>query len=398
VIKTILGAGFSFDGFDHSLLAAGVKTAGGRLAAGDVAYRIAILPNLKGVSLDLLEMLREFCAAGGILIATRRLPDRAYGVISREAHAERVRAIVAELFGEGPPDDRVRRNPFGRGLAIYVPDETAQLGETLASLGPEVDYSRPDPELAFAHRGEGRRQIYFVVNTSPNGKSLPAIFRDGEGAPELWDAMTGEVSAAPHWRQTAHGVAVPLELDGLGSVLVAFGGSQAATLRRGLERGLRDSEAITLASPWSLEIDGSTKPIGRLEPWTDIPEYRYFSGTATYRTSFRLLAVGSGWQLDFGEVHEIADAELNGQKVGVAWKRPYRFDVSGRVKPGENTISIRVTNLLINRVLGEPDPDYSALSPLRFPRPEEKKRITHPLPSGLLGPVRLTPYQAAELR
>jgi len=38
-----------------------------------VAYRIAVLPNLNGISLDLLAMLRDFCRAGGVLIATRRL-------------------------------------------------------------------------------------------------------------------------------------------------------------------------------------------------------------------------------------------------------------------------------------------------------------------------------------
>jgi hypothetical protein len=52
-----------------------------------------------------------------------------------------------------------------------------------------------------------------------------------------------------------------------------------------------------------------------------------------------------------------------------------------------------VTNLLINRVLGQPDPDYSGLPSRRFPLPEEKKRIAHPLPSGLLGPVKLVPYE-----
>jgi hypothetical protein len=385
VIETILAAGYTFDGFDHSLLAAGVKTDGGRLSVGDVAYRIAILPNLKGVSVLLLEILRDFCRAGGILIATRRLPDTAYGVMNREANTARVRAIVEELFGAGP-EDRVRRNAFGRGLAVYVPDETRQLGEALASLGPEIDFGRPDADLAFAHRGEGRRQLYFVVNTSPRKKELSAVFRDGGGAPELWDPMTGERWAAPRFRQTGRGVEVPLSLEGYGSVLVVFADSHTAVVRRCPSEG----EALPLASPWTLEIGGQTVKLDRLGSWTDLPAYRYFSGTAAYRTTFRVPAA-SGWRLELGEVHEIADVELNGKRAGVAWMRPYTLDVSRWIRPGENTIAIRVTNLLINRVLGQPDPDYSALEPLRFPLPEEKKRIAHPLPSGLPGPVRLVP-------
>ncbi len=392
VIKTILAAGFSFDGFDHSLIAAGAKAEGGRISVGDVAYRIAILPNLKGVSVPLLEILRDFCRSGGVLIATRRLPDTAYGVMNHEVDSTRVHAIIEELFGAGQ-DDRTRRKSYGRGLAIYVPDETRELGEVLASLGPEIDFGRPDPDLAFVHRGEARRQLYFVVNTSPQKKTVAAAFRDGQGPPEFWDPMTGDVSAAPHFRNTAHGVEVPLSLDGYGSMLVAFGESQSAALPPLLEQRLQESGAATLAGPWSLEIDGKTTRLRSLGSWADMAAYRYFSGTATYSTTFRAPSA-PGWQLEFGEVHEIADVELNGNPAGVAWKRPYTLDVSRWIKPGENSITIRVTNLLINRVLGQPDPDYFALAPLRFPLPEEKKRIAHPLASGLLGPVRLVPFEA----
>lgn len=387
LIKTILSSGYSFDGFDHSLIAAGVKTESGRLQAGDVAYRIAILPDLKGISTLLLETLRDFCRAGGVLIATRRLPDTAYGLMNHEANTARVRAIVEELFGTGA-DDRVRRNAFGNGAAIYVPDESRQLSEVLASLGPEMDFGRPDPDLAFAHRGDGRKQLYFLVNTSPQRKELSAVFRDGTGAPQLWDAMTGEVFAPRRFRQTARGIEVPLSLNGYGSVLVVFGEPQSAVRRR---RDEREIKPITLGGPWTLETAGKTLPLEKLGSWADLAEYRYFSGTAIYRTTFRVPA-GSGWQLDFGEVHEIADVEVNGEPAGVAWMRPYQLDVSRWIRPGDNRIAIRVTNLLINRVLGQPDADYSALEPLRFPLPEEKKRIAHPLPSGLIGPVRLAPH------
>lgn len=80
---------------------------------------------------------------------------------------------------------------------------------------------------------------------------------------------------------------------------------------------------------------------------------------------------------------------MNGRAAGVAWKRPYRLDVTGLVRLGPNTIEVKVTNLWINAMLGRPQPDYSALnakfSP-RFPEPAEWKKC-RPLPSGLLGPV-----------
>ena len=385
LIKTILAAGFSFDGFDHSLEAAGVQTSGGLLTAGDVAYRIAVLPNLKGISLSLLEILREFCRSGGILVATRRVPDTAYGLVNREANCARVRSIVAELFGAGPAD-RARRHPYGRGMAIYVPDETVELSGVLRSLGPEIDFGHPDPELAFVHRADGSRHVYFLVNTSPQQKTIAPVFREGRGTPQFWDAMTGTVADARSFRPA-------VTLDGYGSIIVVFDEKAGSARREWFERRLRASEALELSGPWTLEMDGRATPLEKLISWADLPGYRYYSGSATYRTTVRVPDTVSGWWLDMGDVREIADVTLNHQRAGVTWKRPYALDATKWIQPGENTIEIRVTNLLINRVLGQPDPDYSRLPSRRFPLPEEKKRIAHPLPSGLLGPVKLVPYE-----
>lgn len=396
VIKTLLSSGFTFDGFDHSLIAAGVKTNAGRLAVGDVAYRIAVLPNLKGASVALLEVLRDFCHAGGTVIATRRLPDRAYGVMNHEADSARVRAIVEEMFGDGTVG-HTRRKTFGRGVAIYVPDESAEFARVLASLEPEVEFGGPDADLAVVHRHDADRHVYFIVNTSTRKKTITATFRDGTGAPVLWDAMTGDVFPAPHYRQTAHGAEIPLTLEGYGSVLVVFGDSAEAALQARKEHHLREADATPVSGPWSLEIDGKTTHLDHPGSWAEFPNYRYFSGTGSYRSKFR--ATGStGLLLDLGEVREIADVEINGKPAGVVWKRTYTLDVSASVKPGENTLVVRVTNLLINRVLGQADPDYSALIPLRFPLPEEKKRIARPLPSGLLGPVKLIPFETVPAR
>lgn len=387
LLKTILAGGFSFDGFDHSLEAAGVRTSGGRLAAGDAAYRIAILPNLKGISLSLLEILREFCRAGGVLIATRRLPDTAYGLVDRDAHCARVQSMVAELFGAGPAE-RARRHPYGRGLAIYVPDETAEFAAVLASLGPDVNFGRPDPELAFVHRADGSRHLYFLVNTSPNPKTIVPVFREAKGRPQLWDAMTGAKAEAASSRPA-------LKLDGYGSTIVVFGEEARGAPPERPERRFRPADGIALTGPWSFEIDGRTTPLEKLISWADLAGDRYYSGSAVYRTTARVPKGVSGWRLDMGEVREIADVTINGRHAGIAWKRPYRLDVTRWMRPGRNTLEIKVTNLLINRVLGQPDPDYSGLASRRFPLPEEKKRIAHPLPSGLLGPVKLVPYEPA---
>ena len=77
--------------------------------------------------------------------------------------------------------------------------------------------------------------------------------------------------------------------------------------------------------------------------------------------------------------------------MGTVWKKPFTIDVTSALKAGINTVEVRVTNLWVNRLIGDAQPDvktkttyttmpfYKADSPL--------------LPSGLLGPVRLVSKQ-----
>jgi hypothetical protein len=83
----------------------------------------------------------------------------------------------------------------------------------------------------------------------------------------------------------------------------------------------------------------------------------------------------------------IAEVILNGKSCGIAWKKPFRIDVTNALKPGANKIEIKVTNLWVNRLIGDQQPGvtrkityttmpfYQANSPL--------------LPAGLLGPVKV---------
>jgi hypothetical protein len=70
--------------------------------------------------------------------------------------------------------------------------------------------------------------------------------------------------------------------------------------------------------------------------------------------------------------------------------------MTGLLREGRNRISVAVTNLLINKVLGDGPIDYSAVIAQygdRFPGGDEWEQIREPFPSGLLGPVRLIFYR-----
>lgn len=93
--------------------------------------------------------------------------------------------------------------------------------------------------------------------------------------------------------------------------------------------------------------------------WSDHPDpgVKYFSGTATYRKTITLptamIRKGQRLYLDLGQVEVIAHVKLNGQDGGLLWKAPYRLEVTGKLRPGPNTLEVQVTNLWPNRMIGD---------------------------------------------
>jgi hypothetical protein len=89
-------------------------------------------------------------------------------------------------------------------------------------------------------------------------------------------------------------------------------------------------------------------------------------------------------------VREAAVVTVNGRPAGSVWRPPYELDVTGLLRPGENTIRVVVTNLAINELADQPLSDYRALIQ-KYGNRFQDQDVTNlqPLPSGLLGPVRL---------
>ncbi len=87
------------------------------------------------------------------------------------------------------------------------------------------------------------------------------------------------------------------------------------------------------------------------------PGVRYFSGTATYTKRFtippEMLAGGKRLYLDLGRVEVMAEVKLNGRDLGTYWAPPFRMDVTEAARAGENELEVRVTNLWVNRLIGD---------------------------------------------
>src|SRR5690606_24648102 len=73
-----------------------------------------------------------------------------------------------------------------------------------------------------------------------------------------------------------------------------------------------------------------------------------YSGAVRYAARFRLQAHKANGRLilDLGRVRGTAEASVNGAPVGVRVLAPYRFDLTGAVRPGVNELEVLVCNTL----------------------------------------------------
>jgi hypothetical protein len=243
------------------------------------------------------------------------------------------------------------------------------------------------------HRKLADGEIYWVDNRNPRAESLDATFRVAGKAAELWHADTGATEPASY-RIEGDRTTVPLDLEPFGAVFVVFR-KASATPSRTLPRQT-ETPLGALDGAWEVAFQadrGAPAKIAleKLGSWSESADtgVKYFSGTATYTKTFEAPAgwfqSGARLWLDLGEVKNIAEVSVNGEPLGVVWKAPFRAELTGALKPGANAVEIKVTNLWVNRLIGDQlsgaakkytyttQPFYRADSPL--------------LPSGLLGPV-----------
>lgn len=84
----------------------------------------------------------------------------------------------------------------------------------------------------------------------------------------------------------------------------------------------------------------------------------------------------------------MASVKLNGQDLGTVWTAPWHVNARSALKAGANVLEIRVANLWPNRLIGD-----AGLPPekrVTWTTWNPFKKGTALLPSGLLGPVRVT--------
>ena len=193
-------------------------------------------------------------------------------------------------------------------------------------------------DLWWMHRREGDIDIYFLSNQTDAPVTVQQDFARG----------------------------VQLDAHGSEFVVTREGRRLPVTLHPGgVRSAFKASGSTPLDGAWTVDFpEGAGAPaqivLDTLTDWKEHtePGVRYFSGTATYHKSFQYHKEGGRVWLDLGEVQNMAQVSLNGRDLGILWHAPFSVEVTDALREGDNELEIRVTNLWVNRMIGdefEPD-------------------------------------------
>ncbi len=204
---------------------------------------------------------------------------------------------------------------------------------------------------------------------------------------------------------------VALDLEPYGSRVLVFSTEPARH-----QEAAPEGAPLDLSVGWTVRYGAKTVRMDSLRSWTEDEDMRYYSGEAVYERDVQvpqdLIERAAEVRLDFGEgchipetrtrngmrtwldapVRDAAVVYVNGERAGSVWCPPYALDVKKFLRPGANRLRIVVGNTAINHMAGRRLPDYRLLNArygVRF-EPQDMENL-QPLPSGLLGPIRLIP-------
>ena len=434
--------GYDYDVTDEHVLTDRLSAKDGQIALPEgVTYRLLVLPAVPSVSVAALRAVRKLVAEGAAVLGRDRSSHRVgrwqgdarcapslarSGATARQKASSSGISAKAPCFAAGTarealaalgvlpdfeftrprPLDYVHRQTGGSGILLHPQHRPRAVSETGAA-----EQRHGSGVLA---SGIGRTEPEPSTNSPPTGgpacrcgwsQSVPcSCCFAGRRATGLSDCRRMAGSCSRHRPLELTATCRRFELRLSRTEPSASRHRRLATSRRAPPRGASSPPIFPRGDVRAHRgaLDHSIHAwLGRARrpttfwtgwrSWTESadPGIRYYSGTAKYSRQIvipgSMLRPGQQLYLDLGEVREIAQVRLNGQSLGLLWKKPFQVALTASAKPGSNQLEIEITNFWPNRLIG----DQQLPPEKRFTRTNITKfRADSPLlPSGLLGPV-----------
>jgi hypothetical protein len=390
IARALTAGQYDYDFVDHGVVVQGT-VGGAQLRTATESFRAVVVPPVDAIDAAVVRQLAAFASGGGLVVFAHKVPiavvacgagsttdlpadwttalaaakqlKRAGTIAVGRGHIGFVPAgeagVLALLRQHVPPDVRVVPSPQARQIRT-VDRDRGYFKET--RLTPRA------AALTYHRRRLDDGDAYLLVNESDADLDVEVELAGGPAAAH-WDAASGQRVALRTSAATTPGTSrIAMRFGPQESKLIVLGPASELSATAEADAEADELEHSVTPDGWSVELDGRTIELGAdLRTWDELGDGQ-FSGIATYRARLSVPPAAEAthrWTINLGQVFETASLTINGVRLPPRCWGPYRWDVTGALRAGENAVVVEVANTNLNAFVGTERP------------------------SGLLGPVQV---------
>ena len=264
-----------------------------------------------------LERLRDFKKAGGSVIFVGKTP----------------KWVVDRTFKDAKDTPDLSFATLIEPAGDITPNVLAALPK------PDVKLDTECPTCTYTHRSWKDGEMYFFFNEG-NQRQAHNVTLAGQGFVQEWDLGTGAIRPLQSIASGA-GVQFPLVLEPYETKTIVVGPLQPGV--GPIENPmLNPTSLLDLNGDWTVDLNGKQLSTS-LKSWEDLGAPA-FAGPATYKKQFTAPAPQPGKRiyLEFASVRDYAKVKVNGHLLEPRAWQPYRWDITGSLKPGANDLEVEV--------------------------------------------------------
>ncbi|HEX6848290.1 MAG TPA: glycosyl hydrolase [Chitinophagaceae bacterium] len=381
-----------------------------KIKAPGGSYETIVLSGVKYLPLQTMEKLVSLAKQGATIIFHDGLPSMVPGLSDVENKQTQFDALTRQLQFIRTNAAGVSNATTGKGMFW----EGHELEYLLANAGVRHEMYLADNKLKCIRRKINGGEYYFIVNDGKEAFNNWVLLNTKLRHAVLFDPMQQRSGIAKTRQGDNYTLDIFLQLAPGESCVVQTSETKLTGNKFPYTEKTGNTMAIT--GNWQLKFlsGGPVLPqattINGLQPWTSLASdgVKEFSGTAQYSIQFiKPSHEADLWLLDLGDVKESATIFLNGKKIATLIGPVYTATIpASQLKP-DNQLQVIVTNGMANRII---DLEKRAIPWKKFYNVNMPSRLAEnrgadglftavewqPKPSGLLGPVTITPLKFLE--
>lgn len=397
--------GYSFDYISDKQILKTDFAEGKITTTGGNEYQTLLVPHCDFMPLKTFEKLTALAQQGATVIAFKGLPEDVPGMSNLDERKKKFESLLDKTDAAVTIVDGVSEARTGKGKFL--------VGSNLDILLQKAGLRREsmiDQGLQFIRKKNKNGVIYFITNWGKGKTNGWVPLNTKARSAYLFNPMTDTYGKAAVRLAGDGTLETYLQLAPLETIIIEAYSSEVGGKAYPIYE--QAGSPAPIQGKWEITfISGGPKlpeniSADSLQSWTKFggEAVKNFSGTASYSVDFDM---PSGdfqfWKLDLGEVRESVVVVLNGQEIDTLIGTSFKTIVPGNLLKAKNTLTLKVSNLMANRIayMDKNDIFWKKFYNVNFPARLAENRKNGifdasnwaPSPSGLLGPVTMTPLK-----